>query len=525
MNLAVTKLKKNKTENMEISPSIMVIFGASGDLTQRMLIPSLYKLHLRGLLPKEFSILGFARTEMNSDEFRDFLKKAIQGNKDFKDLDEAKWKDFADKLNYLAADFDNPESYHELRRTIRELDAKTKACDNLLIYFAIPPTAYKKAVDNLGIAGLNVPCGPDSWTRIIVEKPFGNDLESAKDLNAHLAKYFTEYQIYRIDHYQGKETVQNILVTRFSNGIFEPLWNRNYIHHVEITAAESIGIENRGGYYDQTGALRDMVQNHLMQLMCLVAMEPPSSFRSNFIRNESMKVLQSLKPMKEADVPKCVIRGQYTESIVKGEQLKGYRQEKDVKPRSKTETFIAMKAYIDNWRWEGVPFYLRTGKRLPTRVSEIVIRFKPTPHKLFTLGENIAQTSNQLILRIQPDEGILLKFGMKKPGEGFELENVGMDFHYTDLKFESIPTAYERLLLDCMIGDSTLFVRQDAVEACWEFVQPVINAFENNKKIPVHGYPAGSWGPKNADDLIVEKDMKWRYPCKNLTNDDTYCEL
>ncbi|CAN5513180.1 glucose-6-phosphate dehydrogenase [soil metagenome] len=512
-------------DNMKISPSIMVIFGASGDLTQRMLIPSLYRLFLRDLLPKEFQILGFARTEMNDDEFRDFLKKAVSGNKMFTDLDENKWNEFAKKLSYLTSDFDNPDSYHKLARRIEELDANTKACDNRLLYFAIPPSTYKKAIDNLGISGLNVPCSEDSWTRIIIEKPFGHDLASAKELNAHIAKYFSEYQIYRIDHYQGKETVQNILVTRFSNGIFEPIWNRNYIHHVEITAAESIGIENRGGYYDNAGALRDMVQNHLLQLTCLVAMEPPSSFRSNFIRNETMKVLQSLRPMKVEDVPKRVIRGQYTESVIKGEHVKGYRQEKDVAPRSKTETFIALKLFIDNWRWEGVPFYLRTGKRLPTRVSEIVIRFKPTPHTLFALGEDISQTSNQLILRIQPDEGILLKFGMKEPGEGFKLHNVGMDFHYTDLHFAEIPTAYERLILDCMMGDSTLFVRQDAVEACWEFVQPIIDAFENNKKIPVHGYPAGSWGPKNADELLNEKDMTWRYPCKNLTNDDSYCEL
>jgi glucose-6-phosphate 1-dehydrogenase len=334
----------------------------------------------------------------------------------------------------------------------------------------------------------------------------------------------SEEQIYRIDHYLGKETVQNVLVTRFANGIFEPLWNRNYIHRVEITAAESIGVEDRGGYYDSAGALRDMMQNHMLQMAGMTAMEPPSTLEPDAIRNEILKVFQSLQPIREEDIPRQVIRGQYTSSSIRGTIVPGYREEKGVAPESRTETFVAIKFFINNWRWGGVPFYMRTGKRLPTRVTEIVIHFKRTPHHLFQRGSGVS-TSNQLIIRIQPDEGIMFKFDMKEPGSGFNVKNVDMDFHYSDLTNIRVPAAYERLLYDVMIGDSTLFSRDDEVETAWKFIQPVQAAWEANKDIKIYGYPAGTWGPSVSNDLIEGCGLTWRYPCKNLTNEGLYCEL
>ena len=340
-----------------------------------------------------------------------------------------------------------------------------------------------------------------------------------------MQEIFIEDQIYRIDHYLGKETVQNILAFRFANGIFEPLWNRNFIHHVEITGVENIGVEDRGGYYDSSGALRDMVQNHLLQVLSIIAMEPPSKFEATALRNEKVKVFQSLSQIKPEDVKKQVVRGQYTGSTVRGEKVPGYREEKGVAADSRTETFLAMKFYIGNWRWGGVPFYIRTGKRMPTRVSEVTIHFKKTPHALFS--QNLAPTvgDNQLVIRIQPDEGILLKFGIKVPGAGFEIKTVNMDFHYSDISERTIPEAYERLLLDCMLGDASLYARSDAVETCWEFISPILDAWENDPDLPLYGYPAGTWGPKEASNLFDESNEDWRYPCKNLANDGEYCEL
>jgi len=390
---------------------------------------------------------------------------------------------------------------------------------------AVPPGSLSEIIINTGKSGLNKEANGNSWTRIILEKPFGHDLESAVELNKIISEYYSEKQIFRIDHYLGKESVQNILVTRFANGIFEPLWNRNYINHIEITSSENIGIENRGGYYDNSGALRDMVQNHLLQLLGYIAMEPPSAFDSNSIRDESLKVFHSVRPLNEIEVEKNVIRGQYMSSNVRGEKINGYREEADVKLNSRTETYVALKLFIDNWRWGGVPFYIRTGKRLPTRVTEIVIHFKATPHHLFKSKKDIAESYNMLVIRIQPDEGLLLKFAMKVPGAEFKVQNVNMDFHYSDLGDVDISTAYEKLLLDCMLGDSTLFIRADAVEACWKIIQPILNAWKNNPEIVVYGYPSGTWGPECADDLITGREFQWRYPCKNLANDHNYCEL
>ncbi len=506
-------------------PCIMVIFGASGDLTKRMLMPALFKLYAEKLIPKNFTVVGFSRKEMDHYVFRDAMKEAVSDFGKAESLPEGTWEEFKKNIYFIPADFDDLNSFYNLKKELECFDKEKNINGNRLLYMAVPPDALQNIITNIGKSGLNKCDNENSWTRIIIEKPFGHDLESAVALNKEISEYFSEKQLYRIDHYLGKESVQNILVTRFANGIFEPLWNRNYIDHVEITSAEGIGIENRGNYYDHSGALRDTVQNHLLQILGYVAMEPPSTFESKSIRDESLKVFQSLRPIKVDEVQKMVIRGQYTDSVIRGKKVSGYREEKDVAKESRTETYVAMKFFIDNWRWGGVPFYIRTGKRLPTRVTEIVIHFKATPHHLFKQEKEIAASHNMLVIRIQPDEGILIKFAMKVPGAGFRIQNVDMDFHYSDLGNTELPSAYEKLLLDCMLGDSTLFIRADAVEACWKFIQPILDAWKEFPDIKVYGYPAGTWGPDGADDLITGQHFIWRYPCKNLPEDGTYCEL
>ncbi|MDX1909507.1 MAG: glucose-6-phosphate dehydrogenase [Bacteroidia bacterium] len=503
-------------------PLILVIFGASGDLTYRKLIPAIYDLFCQDILPDQFAVVGVGRTEYGDDTFRE---RVIPGIREFakKEIaDPAKLEAFLKMLYYHAMDTQAPESYPGLKTRLETLSEALDTGGNYIFYLSTPPSLYEVIPVSLAACGLNQQ--DKGWSRLIVEKPFGYDLASARALNQKLLSVFKEDQLYRIDHYLGKETVQNLLVTRFSNGIFEPLWNRNYIHHVEITSAESIGVGDRGGYYDGSGAMRDMLQNHLLQLVGMTAMEPPTVIDSRAIRNEILKVFQSLRPITEDEVASYVIRGQYTESHIRGEAVKGYRQEKGVPEHSRTPTFVAMKFYIDNWRWGGVPFFIRTGKRLPTQVTEIVIHFKETPHRLFRNTMGMHPPSNQLIIRIQPNEGILLKFGMKIPGMGFKVEQVGMDFHYTELSSAYLPSAYERLLLDAMKGDSTLYARGDAVEAAWQFVDPILNAWENNPEIPVYGYPAGTWGPEPVDGMIGD-GLSWRYPCRNLADDGMYCEL
>jgi glucose-6-phosphate 1-dehydrogenase len=497
---------------------ILVIFGASGDLAKRKLIPALADLYKQNFLPEKFAVLGVGRTNLSNEDFREKMKEGID---EFASKKEGEDDGFLDKLFYYSFNTKNGPEYVGFRERLEALDAEAGTGRNFIFYLATPPSMYALIPKHLASQDLNR--NEKGFRRLIVEKPFGRDLESAKKLNAGLREYFSEEQIYRIDHYLGKETVQNLLVTRFSNGIFEPLWNRNYIHHIEITSSESIGIGTRGGYYEESGAMRDMVQNHLLLLTSLVAMEPPTLVNAESIRNEIVKVLQSLRPIPENKIPECVIRGQYIGSKVRGKDVKGYREEAGVDPKSRTETFVAMKFFIDNWRWAGVPFYIRTGKMLPTRVTELVIHFQPTPHHLFSDDPAIVGQQNQLVIRIQPDEGLLLKFGMKEPGAGFRVQNVNMDFHYSDLGNTYLPSAYERLLLDCMLGDPTLYSRGDAVEAAWKFIDPIINAWEKQPCIKVHGYPAGTWGPEVSDDLI-EGNMTWRYPCKNLT-DGLYCEL
>ena len=510
----------NRAEN-----HILVIFGALGDLTKRKLIPAVFKLKRHNLLPEKFAIIGTGRIKLSDEDFRKKMLDTLNEFSDDNDLKKSDAEEFVSSIYFTVMNFADDSDYPGLKKKLTELEKKYGTGGNVIFYLATPPSLYGVIPLDLAKHGMNDQSNGKGWKRLIIEKPFGYDLQSGKELNAKLLKHYEEDQLYRIDHYLGKETVQNIMVTRFSNGIFEPLWNRNYIHHVEITSAENIGVENRGGYYEDSGALRDMVQNHLLQVAGVIAMEPPPSFESNAIRNETLKVFQSLRPMTSADVERNVIRGQYGPATVRGEKIAGYREEKGVKKDSRTETFVALKMYIDNWRWGGVPFYIRTGKRLPTRVTEVVIHFKPTPHQLFGRGRAVNDSCNQLVIRIQPDEGILLKFGMKTPGSGYNVQTVNMDFHYSDLKNETLPAAYERLLHDCMTGDSTLFARADAVEACWSFVQPILDTWKENKKIKIFGYPAGTWGPEHADTLIEEPGVTWRYPCKNLSDDGLYCEL
>ncbi len=494
---------------------IIVIFGASGDLTKRKLIPAIYQLYINHLLPSNFAILGTSRTPLSDEEF---CERIIEFLPSQKETDPS----FLNRLFYQSIDYHENNDYIKLKERLAGLSQNLNIAPNYLFYLSTPPNLYDVIPEKLALANLHLQ--KDGFKRLIIEKPFGNTLESAKSLNISLLKNYEENQIYRIDHYLGKETVQNLMVTRFANGIFEPLWNRNFICRVEITSAESLGVEGRGGYYDQSGAMRDMIQNHLLQMVGLVAMEPPVVIEANAIRHEVMKVFQSLRPIKPEEMHKQIIRGQYTASTIKGVATPGYRDEPGVDPASHTETYVAMKFFIDNWRWAGVPFYIRTGKKLPTRVTEIVIEFKPAPHHLFDQNGQNQNNSNQLIIRIQPDEGLLIKFNMKEPGSGFKVNQVNMDFHYSELSGITLPAAYERLLLDCLLGDATLYSRGDTVEAAWSFIQPILDAWSNDTTIPIYGYPAGTWGPYESDELI-EGDKTWRYPCKNLADDGLYCEL
>jgi len=504
--------------------SIVVIFGASGDLTKKKLMPSLFELYKQKMMCDSFAVLGVARTKYEDEAFRDKMFADVIKYSEDKNIDENLLRRFLNNVYYLSIDTANQDEYIHLKTRLEQLDQVKKTNGNYIYYLSTPPQLYLTVAQAIGRFGLQNNNGDKVTKKIIIEKPFGTDLKSAIDLNEKLHGIFNENQIYRIDHYLGKETVQNILVLRFANGIFEPMWNRNFIDHVEITSAESIGVEGRGGYYEGSGALRDMIQNHMLQLAGFIAMEPPSSFEAQAVRNETLKVFESLRPIKDDEVENYVVRGQYTESVVRSEKIKSYREEDNVSPDSRTETYAAIKFFIDNWRWSGVPFYIRAGKRLPTRVTEVVIHFKETPQQLFQ-KDNSGQFANQLIIRIQPDEGILLKFGLKVPGAGYKIQTVNMDFHYSDMLNSFLPSAYERLLLDCMLSDSTLYARGDAVEACWKFVDPILKAWKENPSVKIYGYPSGTWGPMESSHLFENNKQEWRYPCKNLTDDGLYCEL
>ena len=486
---------------MNVENCCIVIFGASGDLTARKLVPALYNLYKVGRLGKHFSVLGVARTGLSDEEFRQKMHEALIK---FEQASGPELEAFCEHLYYQAVNTSDALDYAKLLPRLDELHDKYGSSGNTLYYLSTPPSLYGVIPECLAAHGLNTE--EFGWKRIIVEKPFGYDIETAKALDIQIHRFFEEHQIYRIDHYLGKETVQNLLVLRFSNGLFEPLWNRNFIDYVEITGAESIGVEERGGYYDGSGAMRDMFQNHLLQVLAMVAMEPPAIINATSMRDEVAKVLHCLHPLSAENVKNDVVLGQYVAGTVDGEQVVGYLEEKGVPPDSSTETFIALKCEIDNWRWAGVPFYVRSGKRLPTRVTEIVIHFKTTPHPVFS--QNAPE--NKLIIRIQPDEGISMRFGLKKPGAGFEAKEVSMDFSYADLASTNLLTAYERLLLDAMKGDATLFARTDAVHACWRFVQPILDYKAAHGR--VYEYESGSWGPTEADKLIAKHGKLWGKP-------------
>ncbi|WP_118813352.1 glucose-6-phosphate dehydrogenase [Haemophilus haemolyticus] len=486
---------------MQTDNNCIVIFGASGDLTHRKLIPALYNLYKIGRLSENFSVLGVARSDLNDETFREKMREALIHNEETTpDTLDA----FCSHLYYQAVNTSDAQDYGKLVPRLDDLHDKYKTCGNTLYYMSTPPSLYGVIPECLAAHGLNTE--EYGWKRIIVEKPFGYDEKTAQALDVQIHRFFEEHQIYRIDHYLGKETVQNLLVLRFSNGWFEPLWNRNFIDYVEITGAESIGVEERGGYYDGSGAMRDMFQNHLLQVLAMVAMEPPAIINANSMRDEVAKVMHSLRPLTAEDMEHNLVLGQYTAAEINGKMEKGYLEEKGVPADSRTETYIALRCEIENWRWAGVPFYVRTGKRLPARVTEIVIHFKTTPHPVFS--QNAPE--NKLIIRIQPDEAISMRFGLKKPGAGFEAKEVSMDFRYADLAGAQVLTAYERLLLDAMKGDATLFARTDAVHAAWKFVQPILDYKANGGRI--HEYEAGTWGPVAADKLIAKQGKVWRKP-------------
>jgi glucose-6-phosphate 1-dehydrogenase len=484
----------------------VVLFGASGDLAKRKVIPAMFDLARHNSLGPQYAIVGYARTPMSDDSFRGSIGDAAKNMSEIGPIDPKKWEEFASNLYYQPGEYGKAEDFAKLAQRLKELESEKKLAGNRLFYLSTPPEVYKDIVEQLGKAGLARPTCPDSWVRIIIEKPFGRDLASAKELNKIVLNVFEEHQVYRIDHYLGKDTVQNLLVLRFSNGIFEPLWNRNYVDHVQITAAETLGVERRGGFYETTGALRDMIQSHVLQLTSLVAVEPPASFDATAVRNEKLKVLQSIRPFDLGMVAQSVVRGQYSSGQIDGKSVPGYRSEPGVSSTSRTETFVAAQVLIDNWRWAGVPFYLRTGKRMAKRTTEIVIQFKRAPHIVFRERDVEA---NRLVLNIQPDEGISVSFGAKKPGPDMAIGNVTMNFSYREGFGDGARSAYSTLLGDCVRGDATLFDRGDSVEAAWALVDPILDVWSAAKTANVPQYPSGSWGPRESDVLLEREGRQW----------------
>jgi glucose-6-phosphate 1-dehydrogenase len=492
-----------------VEPCTVVLFGASGDLAKRKVIPAMYDLAVHSALGPRYAIVGFARTPMSEDAFRTTLGEAAKNISEVGPIDPKQWDEFATNLYYSPGDYADPEAYAQLAKRLAELESAKNIGGNRLFYLSTPPEVYPDIVEQLGRAGLARPSSPNSWVRIIIEKPFGRDLASAKALNQIVLDVFDEKQVYRIDHYLGKDTVQNLLVLRFGNGIFEPLWNRNYVDQVQITAAETLGVERRGGFYETTGALRDMIQSHVLQLTSLVAVEPPASFDATAVRNEKLKVLQSIRPFDLEMVAQSAVRGQYVPGKIADKPVAGYREEPQVNSASRTETFVAAKLLIDNWRWAGVPFYLRTGKRLAKRTTEIVIQFRCAPHIVFRKKEI---EPNRLILNIQPDEGISVSFGAKRPGTEMRIGNVTMNFSYREGFGDATRSAYATLLNDCVRGDATLFDRGDSVEAAWSLVDPIIDAWSAAQSAAVPQYASGSWGPKESDLLLERDGRQWYNP-------------
>jgi glucose-6-phosphate 1-dehydrogenase len=490
-------------------PCAVVIFGASGDLTKRKLVPALYHLMQERLLPAEFAVVGVARRDTSDEQFRTQMHESVIEFSGGEALDEAVWDSYARGLYYVSGNFDDPETYRKLGEKLELVDKERGTSGNRVFYLSTSPSAFAGIVESLGEAGLVKKEG--GWRRVIIEKPIGHSLESARELNQAVSEVLDEDQIYRIDHYLGKETVQNLLAFRFANGIFEPLWNRNYIDNIQITNAEAVGVEGRGGYYEGTGVVRDMIQNHVFQVLSLVAMEPPINLGAEAVRDEKIKVMEAAKPITPDMVPHVAVRGQYGPGHIGGKTVPGYREEDGVTAESPTETFAALKLTFDNWRWAGVPFYIRSGKRMARRITEIAIQFKEAPHALF--GPRVAETieANTLIVRVQPNEGITLRFNAKVPGQVTNIRGVNMDFRYGASFGARLAEAYERLLLDCILGDSTLYARRDMTERGWEIVTPVLERWaEEPPGGEFPNYEAGSWGPKASDEMLAREGRRWR---------------
>jgi glucose-6-phosphate 1-dehydrogenase len=507
----VNPLRHGRRMARSPEPCAMVIFGGSGDLTRRKLVPALYNLSRKRLIPGGFTILGLSRSAMTDEEYRRRLREWVDRQSEGPPSDTETWEPFSQGIHYLSADFHDPATYQKVRAALDQYDATRGTEGNRIFYLATAPSDYADIIRNLGAAGLaSEQSGGACWVRAIIEKPFGRDLVSARALNSEVHSVFTEDQVYRIDHYLGKETVQNLLVFRFANGIFEPIWNRQYVDHVQITAAEDIGVGTRGSYYEEAGALRDMIQNHIMQLIALVSMEPPPDFAPNSVRDEKAKVLRSIHPFTPDQIAQVAVRGQYGSGFIGGKQVQAYLEEKGVSPNSNTETYAAIRFTIDNWRWAGVPFYVRTGKNLAKRATEIAVTFRKTPHFIFQQTASDESDANVLAMRIQPNEGITLKFVAKLPGQSMNIRAVNMDFRYGSTFGLHLASAYERLLLDCMIGDPTLFDRVDSVEAAWTLVQPFLDAWGPGSTLPICRYESGSWGPAEADALLGRENRHWR---------------
>jgi glucose-6-phosphate 1-dehydrogenase len=494
-------------------PFTIVIFGATGDLTARKLLPALFNLMIEGALPDQFSVVGFARRPWSDEDFRAHARDAVGQFSRLAPIRDADWQRFASRLSYHQGTFEDQAAYTRLRDRLQRLEESIGTGHNRIFYLAVTPTESPQIIQQLGAAGLAWEHPPRAWSRIVMEKPFGRDLASAKELNQLVSAVFAEDQIYRIDHYLGKETVQNILALRLANGIFEPVWNRRYVEFVQITVAEDIGVEHRGGYYEQSGALRDIVQNHMLQLLSLVAMEPPVTFDATAVHNEKVKVLKGTMIPRRMPLERAVVRAQYGPGQVDGEAAVGYCQEEGVAPNSTVETFVALHLNVDTWRWSGVPFFLRTGKRLAKRATEIVIQFKCPPLMLFHQAGAGDVEPNVLVLRIQPEEGIALHFGAKTPGARMRISPVVMNFSYSSAFSVESPEAYERLIFDCMIGDTTLFARRDEVEAAWALLEPILTGLAQEGASGLLTYPAGTWGPPAAEALLRRSgDWMWREP-------------
>ena len=485
-------------------PCILALFGATGDLAHRKVIPALYQLWRTNLLPHEFQLLAIARRPYDDRTFRAEVLAALEEHARIQPIDDEAWRSFAERISYQRCDFDQPRGFEVLAKRLDEMDEEHGTRGNRLYYLATQPSAFSELVAQLGRVGLDHEVHGGGWRRVVIEKPFGHDLESAHRLNRDVARVF-----YRIDHYLGKETVRNLLVFRFGNGIFEPIWNRRHIDHVQITVAESLGVEGRGAFYEETGATRDVLQNHLLQLMSLVAMEPPTTFEADPLRDEKVKVLRAIAEKSREDVERDVVRGQYRPGWVNAMPVPGYREEPEVDPQSETETFVAVKLYVDDWRWSDVPFYLRTGKRLPKRATEIAIQFKEVPHKLFRESATEPEP-NLLAIRIQPDEEIMLRFAAKIPGLGIDVRSVTMDFTYGSAFAVDSPDAYETLILDALLGDASLFTRADEVEQQWSIVDPFLDAWADGPPPDFPNYEAGTWGPPEADELLAREGRRWR---------------